>query len=138
MQSLITDSGARGIQIWAVVHSANQNEDRWGRVAGRRLTTESPVRLILPGLGDDQELASISRLLGNRDEYTSPQGPPRSVPRMPVDQIRQMPADQGLMLARGMAPVKLHLPTVWDVPDLKERVEANQAAFDEFAAKAGV
>lgn len=138
MPSLITDSGARGIQIWAVVHSANQNEDRWGRVGGRRLTTESPVRLILPGLGDDQELASISRLLGNRDEYTSHQAPPRSVPRMPIDQIRQMPTDQGLMLARGMAPVKLHLPAVWDVPDLKERVEANQAAFDEYAAKASV
>ncbi|MFD4366978.1 type IV secretory system conjugative DNA transfer family protein [Rhodococcus sp. NPDC058521] len=136
MPSLITDSGARGIQIWAIAHSALQNEERWGRIGGRRLSTDSPVRIYLPGLGDEQELTSLSRLLGTRDEYTAPHAPPRSVPIMSPNDIRQMPQDQALMIARQMSPAKLHLPTVWDIPDLAKRVQANQDAFDWYCETA--
>lgn len=137
MPDLITDSGGRGIQIWALVHSALQNEKRWGRIGGQRLSTDSPARMYLPGLGDESELAALSRLIGSRDEYTShdPRSAPRSVPVMALNEIREMPEDQALMMFRNAKPMKVRLPSVWDVPDLSKRVQANQAAFDDFCAK---
>lgn len=137
MPDLITDSGGRGIQIWALVHSALQNEKRWGRIDGQRLSTDSPARLFLPGLGDESELAALSRLMGTRDEYTSrdPRSAPRSVPVMALNEIREMPEDQALMMFRNAKPMKVRLPSVWDVPDLAKRVRANQSAFDEFCSK---
>jgi hypothetical protein len=136
MPSLITDSGGRGIQIWAGVHSRLQNEQRWGHVAGQQLSNDSPARLYLPGLGDADELATISKGLGMRDEYTSASrmSGPRSVPVMAGSDIRAMNADQGLLVYRGSKPIKLHVPSVWDVPALARRVRANQAAFDAFCA----
>lgn len=137
MPDLITDSGGRGIQIWALVHSALQNEKRWGRIGGQRLSTDSPARMYLPGLGDESELAALSRLMGTRDEYTSrdPRSAPRSVPVMALNEIREMPEDQALMMFRNAKPMKVRLPSVWDVPDLAKRVRANQSAFDEFCSK---
>lgn len=136
MPDLITDSGGRGIQIWALVHSALQNEKRWGRIGGQRLSTDSPARMFLPGLGDESELAALSRLMGSRDEYIShdPRSAPRSVPVMALNEIREMPEDQALMMFRNAKPMKVRLPSVWDVPDLAKRVRANQTAFDEFCA----
>lgn len=138
MPSLITDSGGRGIQIWAGVHSALQNEDRWGRIGGRRLSTDSPARIYLPGLGDGDELATISRALGTRDEYLSASrmSAPRSVPVMAGNEIAQMPSDQALMMYRQAKPIKLHVPSVWDVPALAQRVRSNQAEFDDYCAAA--
>jgi len=136
MPSLITDSGGRGIQIWAGVHSRLQNEERWGRVGGHQLSNDSPARLYLTGLGDADELATISKGLGMRDEYMSASRMtgPRSVPVMAGNEISQMAADQALLRYREAKPIKLHVPSVWDVPALAEKVRANQAAFDRFCA----
>ncbi|MCZ4516901.1 TraM recognition domain-containing protein [Rhodococcus ruber] len=136
MPSLITDSGGRGIQIWAGVHSRLQNEQRWGHVAGQLLSNESPTRLYLTGLGDADELATISKGLGMRDEYMSASrmAGPRSVPVMAGSDIARMPADQALLRYREAKPIKLHVPSVWDVPVLAARVKANQKAFDEYCA----
>lgn len=138
MPDLITDSGGRGIQIWAFVHSALQNEKRWGRIDGQRLSSDSPARIYLPGLGDEGELSALSRLMGSRDEYISldPRSAPRSVPVMALNEIREMPEDQALMIYRNARPMKVRLPSVWDVPDLSKLVRANQSAFDAFCAKA--
>ena len=40
------------------------------------------------------------------------------------------------MIYRNARPMKVRLPSVWDVPDLSKRVRANQSAFDAFCAKA--
>ncbi len=130
LPSLITDSGGRGICIWGFVHSAAQNTDRWGQTGGRRLTTESPMRIVLPGLADDQELTSLSRLIGDRDDFHSHRSGPRRVPIMPAAEIRQMPADRALVIYRGAKPALVSLPTVWDTPALRERVNASRDYYD--------
>ena len=96
--------------------------------------------MYLPGLGDESELAALSRLMGSRNEYIShdPRSAPRSVPVMALNEIREMPEDQALMMFRNAKPMKVRLPSVWDVPDLSKRVRANQAAFDDFCAKASL
>ncbi|WP_200175353.1 type IV secretory system conjugative DNA transfer family protein [Tomitella cavernea] len=130
LPSLITDSGGRGLCIWGFVHSEAQNKDRWGQVGGRRLTTESPMRIVLPGLADDQELASLSRLIGDRDDFYSRQAGPRRVPILPAAEIRQMPADRALVIYRGAKPALVSLPTVWDTPALRERVTASRDYYE--------
>ena len=61
---------------------------------------------------------------------------PRSVPVMAGNEIAQMPSDQALMMYRQAKPVKLHVPSVWDVPALAQRVRSNQAQFDDYCAAA--
>lgn len=127
----VTDSAGRGLCLWMFAHSESQNRDRWGQIGGRRLTTESPIRVILPGLADDQELASLSRLIGDREQYHSPRMAPQRVPIMPAADIRQMPADMALVIYRGARPALVRLPTVWDVPDLKAAVIESKDYYDQ-------
>ena len=53
---------------------------------------------------------------------------------MAANEISQMAADQALLRYREAKPIKLHVPSVWDVPAVAEKVRANQAAFDKFCA----
>ena len=129
LPSLITDSGGRGISIWCFSHGEMQNRLRWGQIEGQMFTTTSPVRIVLPGLGDQAELESISRLLGTYDEWMAPGQGPRTKPVMSGDEIRKMPADQALVIYRDASPALVHLPTVWDVPHLAQRVEDSKTVY---------
>ncbi|WJJ14707.1 TraM recognition domain-containing protein (plasmid) [Prescottella equi] len=126
----ITDSGGRGISIWVFSHGQKQNIKRWGPNVGEMFTTNSPVRIILPGLGDMRELEEISKLTGSREEWFAPHQAPRQMPVMSGSEVRQMAEDQALMIYRGANPALLHLPTVWEVPHLKERVLESQAVYE--------
>lgn len=130
LPSLITDSGGRGISIWCFSHGEMQNKLRWGPVEGQMFTTNSPARIVLPGLLDGQELESLSRLLGNYDEWMAHGQMPRSKPVMSASEIRGMPADQALLLYRDAAPALVHLPAVWDVPHMAQRVNDSKAVYD--------
>ncbi|WP_370185774.1 type IV secretory system conjugative DNA transfer family protein [Rhodococcus wratislaviensis] len=131
LPSLITDSGGGGISIWAFSHGELQNKKRWGTYEGEMFTTTSPVRVILPGLMDDAELGSISRLLGDYEEWITPHHAPRSRPVMSIRDLREMPADQAIMLYRGAAPALVHLPTVWALPAIKAQVDASEMVYNQ-------
>ncbi|WP_245688045.1 type IV secretory system conjugative DNA transfer family protein [Rhodococcus phenolicus] len=126
----VSDSAGRGISIWVFCHGQEQNIRRWGPSAGRMFTTNSPVRIILPGLGDVNELEQISRLTGERDEWWAPNQAPRQTKVMTAPEIRGMPADQALMIYRGSAPALVHLPLVWDIAHWKQRVLDSQEVYD--------
>ena len=66
LAGVLTDSGGRGITVWCFAHSQAQNIRRWGLQGGREFAASAPVRLILPGLNDVEELEGISRLFGRR------------------------------------------------------------------------
>ena len=136
LPALITDSGGGGISIWAFSHGELQNKKRWGTYEGEMFTTTSPVRVILPGLMDDAELASISRLLGDYDEWHTPHHAPRSRPVMSIRNLREMPADQAIILYRGAAPALVHLPTVWNVPTVKAKVDASEEVYNQICEDA--
>jgi len=93
-------------------------------------TTNSPVRIILPGLGDVPELEQISRLTGEREQWWSPTQAPRQTTVMTAPEIRQMPADQALMIYRGSAPALVHLPLVWDIAHWRKRVLDSHEVYD--------
>ncbi|MYR08984.1 TraM recognition domain-containing protein [Gordonia sp. SID5947] len=135
----MTDSGGRGISIWAFAHNRLQNIKRWGQTAGQEFTINAPNRIILPGLGDQQELDSLSRLFGTRYERMSPD--PHDIREkavLSVDEIREMEEDQALMIYRGTKPIMLTLPQVWDRPDLAHAAEASADLFNRIRATGDV
>lgn len=127
----MTDSGGRGINLWAFSHNESQVRERWGDRQGEQFLKSSPVRIVLPGLGDDRELQSLSRLCGTRTVYDGPQHTPREVPVMRDSDIRQMPEDQGLMIYRNAAPLLIRIPSVWNTPATADYVKASMELFDE-------
>lgn len=126
----MTDSGGRGINLWAFSHNYSQVLDHWGQYAGDQLAKSAPARIVLPGLGDERELNELSRLCGTRTVYDPPHHTAREVPRMTSAQIREMPDDQALMLYRNAAPALLRLPSVWANTDRAAHVNASNALFD--------
>ena len=138
MPSLMSDSGGRGVSIWAFAHNKVQNVDRWGRTGGELLTDSAPARLILPGLTGDRELAELSALCGTVDEYEpviDPTHPPRLRTRnvMEKSDIRSMPVDHALLVVRGAAPFVVHLPTVHDSKAWRQEIAASKAEFAKLA-----
>ncbi|UPW12019.1 TraM recognition domain-containing protein (plasmid) [Gordonia terrae] len=135
----MTDSGGRGISIWAFAHNRLQNIKRWGQTAGQEFTINAPNRIVLPGLGDQQELDSLSRLFGTRYERIG--ADPRDVREravLTVDEIREMDEDQALMIYRGAKPIMLTLPQVWDRPDLTAAATASTELFNHIRATGDV
>ena len=142
LPNMMNDTGGRGISIWAFAHNKAQNIQRWGNAEGELFTDSAPVRLILPGLSGDRELAELSRLCGTIDEYepiTDPTHTPRLRTRnvMEPSDIRQMPTDHALLVARGAAPFVVHLPTVWENKPWRKEVDASKALFDKVAPLLG-
>ena len=142
LPNMMNDTGGRGISIWAFAHNKAQNIQRWGNAEGELFTDSAPVRLILPGLSGDRELAELSRLCGTIDEYepiTDPTHTPRLRTRnvMEPSDIRQMPTDNALLVARGAAPFLVHLPTVWENKPWRKEIDASKALFDKVAPPLG-
>ncbi|MFD4406648.1 type IV secretory system conjugative DNA transfer family protein [Nocardia sp. NPDC058499] len=135
LPSIFSDSGGRGITVWAFAHNQRQNQQRWGDHGGLMLAYSAPAMLLLPGMRGD-ELNEISRLIGNRKEWraTIGRGAPsyqlHDEPIMTAAELREMDTDHGLLLYRNARPMKVHLPTVWQVPHTRKRVEASLAEFD--------
>lgn len=126
----MTDSGGRGICIWAFVHNRLQNIKRWGSEAGQEFTINAPNRIVLPGLADATELHSLSQLFGTRpDPASARHGYTREVPVLTVDQIREMDEDQALMIYRGSRAIMLDLPSVWDNADLAGAVRSSMSLY---------
>jgi type IV secretory pathway TraG/TraD family ATPase VirD4 len=140
LPGIFSDSGGRGITTWAFAHNQRQNQQRWGDHGGLMLAYSAPAMLILPGMRGD-ELSEISRLIGNRKEWraTIGRGSPsyqlHDEPIMTAAQLREMDTDHALLLYRNAAPVKVHLPTVWQVPQLKRRVQASLREFESVVSK---
>ena len=126
----MTDSGGRGINLWAFSHNYSQVLDHWGQYAGDQFAKSAPARIVLPGLGDERELNELARLCGTRTVYDSPHHTAREVPRMTSAQIREMPDDQALMLYRNAAPALLRLPSVWTNKNRAAHVKASSELFD--------
>ncbi|MCS3779389.1 type IV secretory system conjugative DNA transfer family protein [Tsukamurella ocularis] len=137
LPSLITDSGGPGISIWAYVHNRLQNIARWGQTQGEMFTINSPVRVILPGLADPAELKSLEELSGPRREWVADATGHSTLQTRPVmydSEIRTMDEGQAFMLPRAARPILLHVPSVWDFPDSKARVESSMRLFEDVRA----
>ncbi|MCX4097703.1 type IV secretory system conjugative DNA transfer family protein [Nocardia sp. alder85J] len=143
LPSIMSDSGGRGISVYAFAHNQRQNQARWGDHGGLMLAHSAPAMLILPGMRGD-ELNDLSRLIGNRREWraTIGRGAPsyqlHDDPIMTAAQLRELDTDDALLLYRNAGPIVLNLPTVWQVPHLRRRVLASLAEFDAIVQRGTV
>ncbi len=120
---LMSEGGGSGIPTMVVLQSLAQARDRWGRETAGAIWDSATAKIVLPGSANADDLADISRLLGERSEVEESQshqlGPgagSRSVsistrqrPILDPSAIRTLPPGTGLLLLRSAPPILLQL-----------------------------
>jgi type IV secretory pathway TraG/TraD family ATPase VirD4 len=121
LPGLMSDGGGSGITTLAVLQSLSQARDRWGREAAGAIWDAAIVKIVLGGSANADDLADLSRLIGERSvvehsETVGGWGTGRSVstsvrqrPILEPAAIRQIPIGQGLLLLRSAPPIMLSL-----------------------------
>lgn len=144
LPSLMSEGGGSGITTLAVLQSLAQARDRWGTEAAGAIWDSAIAKIVLGGSTNADDLADISRLIGDREvqEMTRTHGHRTgegsvsvSVRRHPIlepSDIRQIPVGQGLLLLRSAPPIMLDLQPWTDRPDgaeLRRAREVYEAAM---------
>jgi type IV secretion system protein VirD4 len=121
LPALMADGGGSGITTLAVLQSLAQARDRWGREAAGAIWDSAIVKVVLGGSANADDLADISRLIGERrvpeySETVSAGGMGRSMsmstryrPILEPSEIRRLPIGSGLLLLRSSAPIVMRL-----------------------------
>lgn len=147
MPLLLADGGGRGMPAWLFAQSFGQLRARWGRDEADTMWGSSPIKLILGGASETDDLERLSRLLGERRVRrvsTSRSGGSgwsrqTSTERervMPVEAIRQLGVGQALLLYRSLPPVVVDLTPWWKRRDSASfRTEPATAAQPKVATQ---
>lgn len=148
LPSLVSEGGGSGITTVAVLQSLSQARDRWGREAAGAIWDSAIVKVALGGSASADDLADISRLIGDREveewsETIGGAGTGRSMsvsrrtrPILDPAAIRQIPPGFGLLLLRSAPPIMLRL-TPWTArPDAKDLGRARRDLEASMAAAA--
>ncbi|MDQ2727721.1 MAG: TraM recognition domain-containing protein [Actinomycetota bacterium] len=145
--SLMSEGGGSGITTIAVLQSLAQARDKWGREMGQAIWDAAIAKVILGGGSNADDLADISRLLGERSvrEYseTSQAGGGRSISESNRDRpildpaaIRAIAPGHGLLLLRSARPIMLTLRP-WtarsDAPNLASQRARVESSLREIA-----
>ena len=121
LPSLMSEGGGSGICTLAVLQSLAQARDRWGREAAGAIWDAAIAKLVLGGSANADDLADLSRLIGERDvrEWSEtrqgtghPASTSSSLRRRPIlepSDIRLLPMGTGLLLLRAAPPIALSL-----------------------------
>ena len=121
LPALMSEGGGSGITTLAVIQSLSQARDRWGRDAAGAIWDSAVVKVVLGGSSNSDDLADISRLVGERDtpersetvgggragRSVSTQNRPR--PILEPASIRRIPVGHGLLLLRSAPPIMMRL-----------------------------
>jgi len=148
LPSLVSEGGGSGITTVTVLQSLSQARDRWGREAAGAIWDSAIVKVALGGSASADDLADISRLIGDREveewsETVGGAGTGRSMsmsrrtrPILDPAAIRQIPTGFGLLLLRSAPPIMLRL-TPWTArPDAKDLATARRELEASMAAAA--
>ncbi len=125
---LIADGGGRGMPAWVFAQSFAQLRARWGRDDADTLWGSAPIKLVLGGAAETDDLERLSRLLGERHvrRVSTSRGHGSSWSRqvglereriVPVEAIRQLDPGKALLLYRSLPPAIVDLTAWWDRPD---------------------
>jgi len=137
---LYSHLGSRGIVPVTILQSYPQGAGVWGEAGMDTLWAASTVKLIGAGLDDDRFLEKVSRLVGEHDvairsvhHGQGSHGENYSLRRqriLAVEDLRQLPKGQALLLATGCRPALVSLRPWYDGPQAGEI----RAAYDETIA----
>jgi type IV secretory pathway TraG/TraD family ATPase VirD4 len=156
--SLMSEGGGSGIPTMVALQSLAQARDRWGKETAGAIWDSATAKVILPGSTNADDLADISRLLGERfvtEQSQSIQtGSGRGGKSISTSErmqaildpsgIRTLKHGHGLLLLRAAPPIMLTLSPWIDRADAariradRAQVEGviRQAAEDEWAEHA--
>ncbi len=144
LPALVSEGGGSGITTLAVLQSLSQARDRWGRDAAGAIWDSAIVKIVLGGSANADDLAGISRLIGDREvrELTHTHGgaagsssvsvSARQRPILEPSALRQIFFGQALLLLRAAPPIMISL-LPW-----MERADADQLAADRRAYDTGL
>ena len=141
LPALMSEGGGTGITTMAVLQSLSQARDRWGRERAGAIWDAAIVKVVLGGSANADDLADISRLVGERDaeerSVSSGSGgrtvsvSTRPRPVLEPSMLRRIGFGHGLLLLRSAPPAMLQLRP-WtarrDAPELRaSRAELEEA-----------
>ena len=156
--SLMSEGGGSGLPTMVVLQSLAQARDRWGRETAGAIWDSATAKVILPGSSNADDLADISRLLGERTVTEQSQsyqtGAGRGAKSISTSEhkqaildpsaIRTLRPGHALLLLRSAQPIMLTLRPWTARPDAarissdREQVESliRQAASVAWASRA--
>lgn len=128
MPLLLSDGGGRGLPAWVFAQSFGQLRARWGRDEADTMWGSSPIKLVLGGASETDDLERLSRLMGERrvrrvstsrshGSGWSRQSSTEKERVMPVKAIRQLDVGQALLLYRSLPPAVVDLTPWWKRKD---------------------
>lgn len=141
LDHLMSQGGGTGISTWVVLQSLSQARHEWGHHRAQAIWDSATVKLILGGGGNADDLADLSRLLGEVEVTETSEsargGGERSVttstqtrPIFSVDRLRTLPEGHAVLLLRTAPPIVLDLAP-WTARRDAERLQAAKGAMEE-------
>jgi len=136
LPALMAEGGGSGITTLAVLQSLAQARDRWGREAAGAIWDSAIVKVVLGGSANADDLADISRLIGEREvtersETVGAGSAGRSMststrfrPILDPSEIRRLPIGTGLALLRSAPPIMMRLRPWISRPDAAQLTAA--------------
>jgi type IV secretory pathway TraG/TraD family ATPase VirD4 len=151
LPALMSEGGGSGVTTMAVLQSLAQARDRWGREAAGAIWDAAIVKVILGGSANADDLADLSRLIGDRpvkehSETSSGWGAARSMsttvryrPILEPSDIRRIRVGFGLLLLRSAPPIMMTL-SPWTARKDAVRLTEERLRFEQAvrAAKEGI
>jgi len=138
LPALMAEGGGSGITTLAVLQSLAQARDHWGSEAAGAIWDSAIVKIVLGGSANAEDLADISRLIGERavierSETIGAGTAGRSVststryrPILEPAEIRTLPVGTGLLLLRSAPPITMRLRPWTARPDAGELTAARR------------
>jgi len=124
LPQLLSDGGGSGIQVTTVFQSLAQGRHRWSPAELDAMWDASTLKLVLPGLGNADDLEQLSRLAGQvrvEREARSDSGSAsttttteESEPIWPPARIRGLPQGHALLFPRRLRPFEIETVTYFD------------------------
>ncbi|MFE2911402.1 type IV secretory system conjugative DNA transfer family protein [Kitasatospora indigofera] len=129
LPSVLTTGRAMGITCLTIWHDYSQLSSRLGRDAARTIVSASTLRLLLPGLADDETLRYMSFLLGkelvertSRSNSGGQESTSTSIVEsdlLPVHALREIPDHTAIALYFNRPPIRVNMRLTWRDPDVQ-------------------
>lgn len=141
LPALMSEGGGSGITTMAVLQSLAQARHRWGREQAEAIWDAATVKVMLGGQANAEDLADMSRLLGDVDVRETSESYSRwgersttvSIRTKPIlepARLRTLPFATGVLLLRSLPPIVLDLTRWPERPD-GMRLAADQTRLED-------
>ncbi|MFJ8627451.1 type IV secretory system conjugative DNA transfer family protein [Kitasatospora sp. NPDC093550] len=129
LPNVLTTGRGMGIAVLGIWHDYSQLVARMGREGAKTIVSASTLRLLLPGLADDETLRYMSFLFGKelvertgRSSGGGRESTSTSVVEsdlLPVHQLREIPEHTAIALYFNRPPVRVRMRLTWRDRDVK-------------------